>query len=65
MANQLINLIQKKLNSFEYVLNSIIQETIQDNKKLFSDFNREQLMSGLLSDNTPTPPYSFHTLEMR
>ena len=65
MVNQLINLIQKKLNSFEYVLNSIIQEALQDNKKLLTDLNREQLMSGLLSDNTPTPPYSINTLEMR
>lgn len=47
MANQLINLIQKKLQSLEEVLEETIVEVIEQESDVFIELNQEQLLDGI------------------
>jgi len=63
MANQLINLIQKKLNSLEEVLEETIVEVIEQESDVFIELNQEQLLQGKSSSGVDMPKYSENTLQ--
>lgn len=62
MANQLINLIQKKLQSLEEVLEETVVEVIKQESDTFIELNQEQLLQGKASSGVDMPKYSENTL---
>ena len=63
MANQLINLIQKKLQSLEEVLEETIVEVIEQESDVFIELNQAQLLDGIDSLGENMPKYSENTLQ--
>ena len=63
MENQLVNLIQKKLQSLEEVLEETIVEVIEQESDVFIELNQEQLLQGIDSLGANMPMYSENTLQ--